>query len=361
MKIFRINAFTLTEILAVMTILVIIGGAFATSLIQTRESYKIADEAIQQVSDARNAVGRMANILSQSDIKMVTIKNCDELDSPPCSGHLIRFKIPTKVGESYINEYDNIKFGALNDIGCYYEYYVASGGATDGQLIERVLCYEDFCGDGKVDVDLGEDCSWCEEDYIATGTDCCGDGVCESTRGESVCNCAECGAIVCGDGVCCGEAGETACSCSADCGTCGAGNCFLAGTKITMAGGSTKPIENIAVGDIVLAFDASSQKFQPDRVTGTLSHNNTHKYWIINDSIKVSPNHPVLSRGRYVRLDTLRIGDFLTDEQGRDFRINSIDEIHETVTSYNFVVNPLHTYIADGIIVHNEGPENNEK
>src|SRR5262245_2400686 len=42
--------------------------------------------------------------------------------------------------------------------------------------------------------------------------------------------------------------------------------CFLAGTPITMADGTTKPIEEIQVGDVVLAYDKVTGEMKPDPV-----------------------------------------------------------------------------------------------
>src|SRR5262249_5705774 len=50
--------------------------------------------------------------------------------------------------------------------------------------------------------------------------------------------------------------------------TCTGGNCqcFVAGTAITMADGSQKPIEQIEVGDQVLSFDMDTRTMVPGRV-----------------------------------------------------------------------------------------------
>jgi intein/homing endonuclease len=120
-----------------------------------------------------------------------------------------------------------------------------------------------------------------------------------------------------------------------------------------MADGTTKPIELLEIGDLVLSFDEESGQMKPDRVTKLLRHPKEDTYLIINGHLRVTPIHPVLSKGEWKRIDSLEIGDTLTNARGEDIPIESIDIVKETVDVYNFEVNPYHTYIAGGIVVHN--------
>ena len=129
--------------------------------------------------------------------------------------------------------------------------------------------------------------------------------------------------------------------------------CFLAGTLITMANGTQKPIEEIQVGDIVLAFNENTGQIEPDTVTKAFSHPGEDTYLIINRTLKVTSAHRVLSKGKWVKIKDLKIGDTLTNAQGEDVVIFDIVEVKESVEVYNFETNSFHTYIANGFIVHN--------
>jgi hypothetical protein len=75
--------------------------------------------------------------------------------------------------------------------------------------------------------------------------------------------------------------------------------CFLAGTPITMADGSEKPIEEIKVGDLVMAFDEFADKgmgrLVPQRVTRTMQGTTTEV--IDLRGLRVTPGHRFLSDG----------------------------------------------------------------
>lgn len=135
---------------------------------------------------------------------------------------------------------------------------------------------------------------------------------------------------------------------------CGGGGCFLAGTPITMADGSMKAIESIEVGDVVLAFDEASGEMKPDKVSAVHEPVEWAHYLLVNDKLELTPPHPVLSKGEWVEIGKLSVGDMMTSVDGSDVRIDSIEVVKEPVTVYNFATNPYETYVADGIIVHNK-------
>ena len=64
--------------------------------------------------------------------------------------------------------------------------------------------------------------------------------------------------------------------------------------------------------------------------------------------------HPVYSNGKWVEIGKLKVGDDLLNAQGQPEKIFSIEKITAPVTVYNLEVNPYHTYIAEGVVVHNK-------
>ena len=128
--------------------------------------------------------------------------------------------------------------------------------------------------------------------------------------------------------------------------------CFLAGTKITMADGTTKAIEDIAVGDVVLALDKATGEMKPDPVKRLHEPFVADSYLIVNGHLRITPTQPVFSAGRWLLMGELTVNDTLTAADGHQVPIDSIEVVKQAVTVYNFDVNPFETFIADGFIVH---------
>ncbi|MFC1704537.1 right-handed parallel beta-helix repeat-containing protein, partial [Candidatus Omnitrophota bacterium] len=131
------------------------------------------------------------------------------------------------------------------------------------------------------------------------------------------------------------------------------GGCFLAGTKISMSDGSTKPIEEVQLGDMVLAYDTVAREMKPNKVTELIRHPKENVYYVVNGHLRVTPIHGMLSQGKWVKMGDMRMGDTLTNIKGEDVPIWSIVQVKEWVDIYNLEVEPNHTYVAEGYIVHN--------
>ena len=134
---------------------------------------------------------------------------------------------------------------------------------------------------------------------------------------------------------------------------CGSGGCFLAGTEISLADGSTKPIESIEAGDVVMAWDMKSGELKPDPVRAVQDPREVDSYLILNDRLRVTASHPMLSDGEWVKAGDLKVGDHLTAADGSVVTVATIEKVPGPVTVYNFEVNPYGTYVANGIVVHN--------
>ncbi len=133
----------------------------------------------------------------------------------------------------------------------------------------------------------------------------------------------------------------------------GGGGCFVAGTKITLADGSTKPIEQIKPGDYVLSRAGLDQANVPAQVISTY-HTSGKEYLIINETMKVTPEHIVLINGQWRIAETMRVGEFLLDAKGEFVPIFSIERRFDQAPVYNLTVDKTETYFADGYLVHNQ-------
>ncbi|WGH28569.1 P-loop containing nucleoside triphosphate hydrolase [Vibrio phage 13VV501A] len=143
--------------------------------------------------------------------------------------------------------------------------------------------------------------------------------------------------------------------------------CFPAGTLIAMADGTQKPIEAVRVGDYVMAFDESDRTYATRRVE-TLYRNPAPKKIVRIETysgtvLQCTANHPIwLSRSNMMgwRQAVQLIGGQIAAKrqelliEGCWQRVKSaryVTHSHDTV--YNFAVAGLHTYIANGVVVHN--------
>lgn len=138
----------------------------------------------------------------------------------------------------------------------------------------------------------------------------------------------------------------------------GGGGCFRKGTQIQLEHNKTIAIEELKVGDEILAFDESGE-IHLAKVTKVHYHADPQpllriKFWR-GEMTGITPNHWVLnSYGNFAEMGHLTIHDALVDGMGHLRPITDAEYIgHEPV--WNLTVEPHHTFIADGIRVHNGG------
>jgi hypothetical protein len=132
------------------------------------------------------------------------------------------------------------------------------------------------------------------------------------------------------------------------------GGCFLAGTKIKMADGGYKNIENVKKGDEIMTFENEfTKKLVPAKVQETFQHR-VLDYLIINGSLKITPQHRVFVNNGWEIIGQAKVGDYLVNEKGDRVKIASIEHKQELVSVYNLEIEKYHTFLADGIYVHND-------
>ena len=160
----------------------------------------------------------------------------------------------------------------------------------------------------------------------------------------------------------------------------GGSGCFSVDTPITMADGYTKKIEELAIGEELLAltlptmpldFDDNDTwvDWETETLEGAEFTTTTltdimfdwyEKYYKINDRIKVTFEHPFFikhnNKYEFKKADELIIGDeILTDTSGSFTleTITSIETIEEEIETVNLNVEPSDVYFAGGVLVHN--------
>ncbi|MEI9952977.1 MAG: Hint domain-containing protein [Pseudomonadota bacterium] len=139
--------------------------------------------------------------------------------------------------------------------------------------------------------------------------------------------------------------------------------CFPAGTRITLANGARKPIEQVEASEWVLSFDRMTHALVPARVTQRIVRQDARRFVRINESLVATDNHPFFTEAGWVRAEDLRVGSTLL----------SLDEARGTTRSepglkptsiarltleggsgptYNLLVEGQHSYFAAGVLVH---------
>ena len=147
--------------------------------------------------------------------------------------------------------------------------------------------------------------------------------------------------------------------------------CYAAGTKILMADGTEKNIEDISVGDMILGFD---ENFKPLSSKANIKSRVTHVFHRKSEVVKithpylrntyVTPEHPIASstsetRGKFIKVEDLR------PDRNPLYRVNRYDKSFSPLYCYIKKFDPnnivdvynieteCHTYIANSVATHN--------
>lgn len=136
----------------------------------------------------------------------------------------------------------------------------------------------------------------------------------------------------------------------------GGGGCFTGDTLVSVPGG-TQRIDKIEVGNSIYSFDHKGVVHNA-KVLKVHKHygEDVVRYKLWGDSfLDATPNHWVLNQyNAFVAIGTLGADDCTVDEQGHLRPIISRTDLGEH-TVYNLTVENQHTFIANGVRVHNAG------
>jgi len=131
-------------------------------------------------------------------------------------------------------------------------------------------------------------------------------------------------------------------------------SCFIAGTKIATSTG-TELIETLSIGDKILSYNKKTNSKTIGVVTNIFS-SEQEGYFILktnNREVSVTSKHPFLTINGWKLVQELQIGDLLLTENGIE-KLNGKTFIEGDVIVYNLTVDSLHTYFANGFVVHNK-------
>lgn len=143
-------------------------------------------------------------------------------------------------------------------------------------------------------------------------------------------------------------------------------NSFTGGTLVLMADGTKKPINDVKLGDRVMATDPETGMSGPRKVIDLIRHGGWHTMVAIRladgTSIDATDRHPfwVESRKAWVDASDLQPGDVVVDADGDQITVAGVGISEQDLTAYNLTVAGLHTYFAGegAVLVHNTGCTN---
>jgi uncharacterized membrane protein YgcG len=151
------------------------------------------------------------------------------------------------------------------------------------------------------------------------------------------------------------------------------GSCFVAGTKILLANGLQKDIENVSVGDKVMGYDVFNKKLAPETVLKVESPIRDHIYKLTfgdNNTVELTKEHPLYTLNGWesispestkeenpnLAVGVLKVGDQVLEANGQYGTIISMEYIPGTIQTYNLKsVTGYNDFFANGILAHNKG------
>lgn len=136
---------------------------------------------------------------------------------------------------------------------------------------------------------------------------------------------------------------------------------FSGETRVLMADGSTKPISQVEVGDVVLAEDPETGERGPREVTRLWVHGDTLvELEIDGELITTTKDHPFWNHtdSEWQRVDGLGEGDLVLTADGEFLAVDGlVAGSAQRGLAYNLTVDGIHTYYVgiggDEVLVHN--------
>ncbi|MFF6835188.1 polymorphic toxin-type HINT domain-containing protein [Streptomyces sp. NPDC012438] len=142
-----------------------------------------------------------------------------------------------------------------------------------------------------------------------------------------------------------------------------AGHSFPAGTKVLMAGGASRPIEQIRTGDHVIATDPVTGETGPRTVTRTIhtpdDRNFTDVTLTDGSTLTSTDHHPYWSENdrTWKNAAYLKVGDTLRTPRNNTATVAGTRDWQGLQDAYDLTIDDLHTYYVStsgaDVLVHN--------
>jgi hypothetical protein len=134
-------------------------------------------------------------------------------------------------------------------------------------------------------------------------------------------------------------------------------SCFVPGTRVLMADGTRKPIEQLSIGDIVQSYDRASDLLKPTKIVQTFTSDHI-QYYIINRGLRATARHPLLTSEGWKYVSDLKVGDRLRSARGL-IDVRRIEKVKrpEVIKVHNLSVEKRYNFlVSDGLddfVAHN--------
>ncbi|MGO1056616.1 TreTu family toxin [Crossiella sp. CA198] len=153
---------------------------------------------------------------------------------------------------------------------------------------------------------------------------------------------------------------------------------FVPGTRVLLADGSSKPVEEVKIGDQVQAADPEKGESGSRKVVGTVTSESVKRLVTVTvdtdgdrgevtGSVVATANHPfwVDNQGRWVHAGELKSGDQVLDAAGSRVSVVATSERVAIQRVHNLTVDGIHTYYVSAgtssVLAHNCGPDGEEE
>lgn len=155
--------------------------------------------------------------------------------------------------------------------------------------------------------------------------------------------------------------------------------CFVEGTLITLPNGTQKPIETLAINELLLSAEIETLKDTNDvtqlykwscdqlsetRITAPITSIEpkiAYETIIINEGLlEATPYHSQLIQRngiwKFIPIGNVIVGDNLYGINQEIIRVSSVSVNKEKKNIYPMSLSPSHTYFANGVLTHNIKP-----
>ncbi|BBC32860.1 hypothetical protein SGFS_041540 [Streptomyces graminofaciens] len=145
--------------------------------------------------------------------------------------------------------------------------------------------------------------------------------------------------------------------------------CFLAGTEVLLADGSTEDIEDVDLGDMVLATDPKTGQTGAREVTRLIKTEDDKHFNELTiatesgtENLTATHEHPFWSPSEHDWIESgkLKPGMTLRTDDGTTVTVTGNRPFTQRAITYNLTVDDLHTYYVlagqTPVLVHNSGP-----
>ena len=114
--------------------------------------------------------------------------------------------------------------------------------------------------------------------------------------------------------------------------------------------------EQLKVGDQVWGYDLDAQKKVLVKVTAIRAAH-ADQIIVINDSLRVTAEHPIYADGKWVRAGELDTKHTLISSAGKAVELTKLIRLRQRVRIFDITVQSPHTFFAGGVLVHNKTQE----